>query len=256
MDPLRIRSTAVRLRLVLVAAVIAGGCASAGPEGPPRPGWTSGPAVSLDGARVLVLPAQTVRGVSGDVDAELAFGLESRGERVSWILPAELRRALERSPGLQANPDALPVGMFLQAEVRRIGDPLYGELRRMAALTDAAAAFLPVAVRARPAADSVPAGVEIVAALVDVRSGGVLWSGVVEGLGVAGSPAALAAAVDALALAMMGSTGVESDDTRDPEDGGDASGGPPRHGHDGMRRGGAASGADGAGGGGALHLFR
>lgn len=247
--------TAVRLRLALLAALAVGGCAAAPPAGPPRPGWTSGPAVSLDGARVLVLPAQMVRGIAGDVDAELAFGLETRGDRVSWILPAELRRALERSPGLQANPDALPVGMFLQAEVRRIGDPLYGELRRMAALTNAAAAFLPVAVRARAAADSVAAGVEIVAALVDVRSGGVIWSGVVEGLGVAGSPGALAAAVDALAVAMMGSTGVDRDDTQDPEDGGDAPGAPPLDGPRGMR-GDRASDADGAGGGGPVHLRR
>ena len=147
----------------------------------------------------MLFPVQTLDGVGNQADAELAFALSSRAVDVTWILPSEMRRALQASPGLDVRLEGLPVGVFLQAEVRRVGDPLFGILRRMGALTDGDVALLPVLARHRELNAEPPPGVEIAVALVEVRTGRVLWFGVVEGEpGAADDPRALASAADAL----------------------------------------------------------
>ncbi len=152
----------------------------------------------------MLLPVQRSVGVAGDLDAELAFGLKERGAGVHWVLPAALDEALGRSPGLQTNTRGLPVGVFLGAEVHRIGDPLYGDLRRLGALANADFALLPV----QAALEASPGGggaVRLWTALVQVRTGRVLWFGIVEGdPGAAGDPRPLASAVDELTRALFG----------------------------------------------------
>ena len=87
-----------------------------------------------------------------------------------------------------------------QAQVNRIGDPLYGYLRRLSAISNGTLALIPVEVRHRASTAERPGAVEVVAALVDVRSGRVPWFGVVQGApGDGSSPGALASAADALA---------------------------------------------------------
>lgn len=130
----------------------------------------------------MVLPAQTVRGPMEGTDPELAYALGERSASVRWVFPSELREVLARSPGVSVRIDALPVGMFMQAEINRVGDPLYGDLRRLAALTGADIALIPVEVRARAdTASSGVARVEIAAALLSARTGRVYWFGIVEG---------------------------------------------------------------------------
>ena len=92
----------------------------------------------------MVLPVQQVLGVMGDPNAEIAFGLGERNAEITWILPSEVEEALRRSPGIRADTRRLPVGQFLSAEVQRIGDPLYGELRRLSSLVEAEAVLIPV----------------------------------------------------------------------------------------------------------------
>jgi len=151
----------------------------------------------------MVLPVQRVEGLAGDADAELAFALGTRLGEVDWVLPPALRRALEGSPALDVRLDALPVGVFLQAEVERIGDPLFGAMIRLGALTGGDVALLPVAVRYRPAADAESGVGEVVAVLLDVRTGYVAWFGVEAGQpGEVSDPAVLASALDALARRM------------------------------------------------------
>jgi hypothetical protein len=151
----------------------------------------------------MVLPVQSNLGVPGDVDAELAFGLNGRGQGVDWILPARLQEAVDRAPGLGASLRGLAVGQFETAEVRRVGDPLYGELRRLAALVDGEVVLIPVT--AGPAPDSTGAvAVRLSAALVHVRTGRVLWFGVAQGdAGPPEDPRALASAVDRLARTLL-----------------------------------------------------
>src|SRR5688500_3395544 len=161
----------------------------------PTAGLDRGGVPSLRGVQVMLLPVQSTRGITGNVDAELADALGARGEGVRWLLPPALRAVLARSPATDVPLDALPVGVFLQAEVERIGDPLYGQLRRLAALADGRLALIPVEVRHRPDAAERPGAIEVVATLIDTSNGVVFWFGVVEGDPGAGSdPRALATA--------------------------------------------------------------
>ena len=150
----------------------------------------------------MVLPNQQVAGVMGDVDAEVAFALRHRGNGITWIFPPRLQEALDRSPGLGGRIRGLPVGVFDAAEVHRVGDPLYGDLRRVAALVDAEVALVPV--RAWSHSSQEGPRVRISSALIHVRTGRVSWFGVVEGDAAEGSdPAGLASAAEALARALL-----------------------------------------------------
>lgn len=170
---------------------------------PPGPGTSQGTPPDLRGASVMVFPVQRASGVTGDVDAEVAFALRSRGVGVHWIFPPQLQKALDRSPNLDSRIQGLPVAEFGEAEVRRIGDPLYGELRRLAALVNGQVAFIPLTA----AAVRDPSGgfaVEMAATLIDIRSGRVLWFGVVKGdVRQTNGPGVLASAADVLARTLL-----------------------------------------------------
>jgi hypothetical protein len=160
-------------------------------------------APDLRGIRVLILPVQQNFGVRGDLDAELAYGLRERGRDVAWIATSEVEEVLARSPALQTRTRGLPVGIFVQAEVQRIGDPLFGELRRIAALVDAQAVVLPVQATLASAPGEDPR-IRLWTALVDVRSGRVPWFAVLEGGAFPpGDPRALASAVDEVARSLL-----------------------------------------------------
>ncbi len=94
----------------------------------------------------MVLPFQLSPGVSQGVlaDPELAHALRTRGEGVKWVFPPEMDEILERSPGVPTQIRGLPVHIFLQAEVDRVGDPLFGQLLRLGGLTGADVALIPV----------------------------------------------------------------------------------------------------------------
>ena len=170
------------------------------------PAPASGPlaAPGLAGQRVVVFPVQNAS-VPGDADRELAFALSGRGGTDQWVLPGDLRRSLARSPQLDVPLNQLPVGQFLRAEVRRVGDPLYGMIRRAAALSDSDLALLPVGIAFRPATPPAEAGtVELMAAVVNVTSGVVIWLDRVEGSATsAADPAGLARVMDALATSLL-----------------------------------------------------
>lgn len=165
----------------------------------------------LRGRRVLVLPVQQVTGVRGDIDAELAYTLETIGRGVAWIRPEEVEEILGRSPGMDARTQGLPVARFLSAEVRRIGDPLYGQLRRLSALVDAEVVLLPVAATFEPNAASPGSGprVRLTTALIEPRTGQVVWFGVEEGGEFAqNDPRGLASAVERVARTLLWYVGI------------------------------------------------
>lgn len=185
----------------MALALALSGCART--TAPPAPGTSQGTPPDLRGSRVMVLPVQEKRGVPGNLDAELAFGLQERGEGVTWILPEALDEALVTSPGMDVSLRSMPVGMFDGGEVRRVGDPLYGQLRRLSALTDADWALIPVRAAAVADADGTVA-VQLWATLIHVRTGRVLWFGVVEGERAApDDPRGLASAMDKLARTLL-----------------------------------------------------
>ena len=182
-----------------LAVIVASNCGP--PPEPPGPGEARGLIPDLRGSTVMVLPVQLKTGVPQDilVDPELAHSLRTRGEGVSWIFPPELDDILRRSPGLQTQIRNLPVHVFLQAEVNRIGDPLFGHLVRMAGVMGANVALLPVELSYGEAGAYL-----LSAALVEVRTGRVSWYGVLEGApGEEGTPGALASATEMLARVIL-----------------------------------------------------
>lgn len=190
-----------RLGAALALALTASACGR-GRAPVPEPGASQGTPPDLRGSTVMVLPFQSSAGMAGDVDAELAFGLRDRGAGVDWLLPPRLQQALERSPGLSTRLHGLAVGAFSTGEVQRVGDPLYGDLRRLGALVDADVALVPL--RAWVHAGESGSRVRLSATLIHVQTGRVLWFGVVEGEAWEPSDVrALASAVDALAKRLL-----------------------------------------------------
>ncbi len=152
----------------------------------------------------MVFPFQDRVGVGTDADSELAFTLQSLGEEVDWVLPAELREAVQSTPGMDLRVGGLPVSMFLRAEVRRVGDPLYGYLLRASALVNSQVALIPVVVRPSVPTEDAPARMEMVAVIIATRTGDVVWFGVEAGEeGGPNDPAAVASAAEALARRLL-----------------------------------------------------
>lgn len=149
----------------------------------PQPGESRGFPPDLRGRSVMLLPVQQNLGIPGDPSAELAFALTDRTEEVEWILEEDVQEVLRRSPGIDADTRGLPVGVFRQSAVERIGDPLYGQIRRMAALVGADVVVLPVAVsfEANPDVPGSTPRVRFMATILDARTGRVLWFGIEEG---------------------------------------------------------------------------
>jgi len=184
---------------VLPLVLVILGCGGGGAPGPATPPPSYGGIPDLSGRMVLLFPAQSVRDGLGLIDPEIRFAVEEGGGWVRWVLPEELRRAMARSPAVRVIPDRLSSGVFLRAEVRRVGDPLFGELRRSAALVGAETVLIPVEVLYREGEPGTDGRVEIAAALVDVRSGRVHWFGRVQGLpGDRRDPGVLASAAGEL----------------------------------------------------------
>lgn len=187
---------------ILLATVLTLGCAGSTP--PPAAGEFVGAIPDLRGRRVMVFPTQVGAGVPGDASPEIAFALRARGPQVDWIGPEELEALLARSPSVDSRVRGLPVGVFLNTVVERIGDPLFGQLLRLGALANSDIALIPVTVR--PGAEGVGgvSVVEIAATIVNVRTGAVIWFGVVAGRpGSVADFATVASAAEALAETLL-----------------------------------------------------
>ena len=130
-------------------------------------GWGSGTAVSDSVLRRL--------------DGEIAYWLAERAPAVRWILPARIDAELRRSPVLDIRPRELAVGAFRRAEVKRIGDPLFGDIRRLAAIFEARYALVPVGAAIQPDSAGTGYAVEIAVAVIDAMNGYVGWFGVTRG---------------------------------------------------------------------------
>lgn len=190
--------------LPVMLAVLSTGCA--GTAAPPGPGESRGFPPDLRGRTVILLPVQQNLGVRGDVDAEIRFAFTDLGREVDWVFEDEVQEVLARTPGMDTRTRGLPVSIFGAAEVERVGDPLYGQLRRMSALVQADAILIPIAASFEPnetIVDGQPR-VRLIATLVEPRTGRVLWYGVEEGGDFEQSdPRALASAVETLAATVF-----------------------------------------------------
>jgi hypothetical protein len=114
------------------------------------------------------------------LEAELAYWLPEQAPRTRWVLPDAIARAAERSPTLDVRPRELPVRDFLRARLQSVGDPLYGDLRKLNILVDARVALLPVGAVWIPEQSGL-GRVHMAVALIDTFGGAVVWYGVVAG---------------------------------------------------------------------------
>ena len=162
-DPL-VPARARSLALLLLAAVSACGGRAAETEEP-------APAPNLAGVRVMILPVQAP--APGQIDAELAFWLADHSPATDWVPPAELERAVRRSPALRLRLDALPRPVAQVGGERRVLDPLYGALRQLGAVVDADYALVPLDTQI--ATDTAGTTVTLAVALVNIRGGIVVW---------------------------------------------------------------------------------
>lgn len=160
----------------------------------------------LAGQPIPVLPITYVVADSG-VSPQLPAGLQprlawadslvgeallGRGPEVSWLLPEELRRIARRAPGTVSNPDRMGQALLRSDGLKRIPDPLFSQLRSLAAMSNARQVMVPAAVRFTRVAEGVRA--EVVLVLADARSGALLWRS---------TPYAIAATPDAALSAAM-----------------------------------------------------
>lgn len=153
---------------------------------PPLPSAASAPV--LAGVKVVLFPVQAgsvpspVPQQHWPVDrarltSEIAYWVQQAKAAPGWITPEQIERAIERSPGLNVDPQALAVGVFQRAQVKSIGDPLFGDIRKIAAVFDGQLVVVPVAAEYVGATrDS--ARLEIATAVIKLDAD-VLWFGVI-----------------------------------------------------------------------------
>jgi hypothetical protein len=139
--------------------------------------------MELGGQRVLILPLQSASGLQVTRERageEIVFALRDRDSRTQWIDPARLRRTLAQSPGFAPDPAALPNDRYMAFGERRIQGPLADAVRRYMALTEARLVVIPRSALARPLDDGMVV-VRLSAAVVDARTGMLVWFGEAEG---------------------------------------------------------------------------
>lgn len=199
--------------------VVWAACGRGAGDGPmPVPGFGI-----LGGQRVLLLPVHYVQPVAGgwlgaagsaeeslrQANAEIAFAVGERRGTTQWIFPEEIARVLGRQPALQVHVYALsadPIRRENAGRLEWVKDPLYGEVRAIAALFDARYAVFPVELgyeepRSREETEGHGA---LWTVLFDARTGIVLWSGTVRGeAGPAASGATVARVAQALARQLV-----------------------------------------------------
>lgn len=181
-----LRRACARRRPALACVLLALAAACGGKQ-KPAPGHPA-PAVSvapmdLGGQRVLILPVQASNGLQFNreqITVELVAALRARDTRTQWIDPARLRRSLASSPNFAPDPAALPNDRYEVYGDRRIQGGLADAVRRYMALTEARLVVIPRSA-VLVTSDSVPAFVRMNVAVVDARTGYVVWYGEADG---------------------------------------------------------------------------
>lgn len=212
----------VRLAAAILAAalVLAASAPASAQERRPAVGY---------GVPMLVLPVQAVSPAPGGMlpggatapsearsraTSELDFAIAESEATSSWTGPSKITERAGNNPLLKADPVRLPVAGLERLEVGRdrVPDPLHGQIRGLAALTDARLVLVPTRLGYEAAPDSsaaasssggssgeeadptpAPGRAVLHVSLLDVRAGRVLWRGEVYGSAAPpGSSAAVA----------------------------------------------------------------
>ncbi len=194
----------VRRAWHLIGLALAAGCGPKKAAEPPAPAPTAPlPLAGLAGQRVPLFPLTLVgaedtlhwealiadrRAALDKSDSIIGTLLGGRAPEVTWVGPAELRRAARRAAGIAAEPDQMGTA-FLRAEgLIDVPDPLRYQLRTLVGLAGGRYAMVPAGLvfrrtPGRPAARPPVATAELSVVLVDTRLGKVGWRTVARGEG-------------------------------------------------------------------------
>ena len=128
-------------------------------------------------------------------NALLDSAVRRDGREVNWMGLEEQRRAARRNPTLGLEPDRFATSYLIGARMDKVPDPLFAQLRSMAAMTNARFAVVPAGVRITGTAGAYTASYILVVA--DARTGKIMLR-----IRTTGRPAATAEAALASAAAM------------------------------------------------------
>jgi hypothetical protein len=115
-------------------------------------------------------------------DSLIGRFLTERAPEVEWVLPAELRAAARRAPGVLTNPDRMGTAILRAEKLEVVPDPLRSQMRSLTAVAGDRYAAVPAAlVFSRSVDGQGEALLHMV--LADVRFGRVGWRSVARGTG-------------------------------------------------------------------------
>jgi hypothetical protein len=166
------------------------------------------PVGSLSGSNVLLLAVGgVVVGDSGSslpelegrrtallesANAALDTAVRRDGREVNWMGLPEQRQAARRNPTLGLDPDRFATAYLVDAAAASVPDPLWGQIRSLAAITGARFAVVPPGVRIGGSSGALVASYIMVVA--DARTGAVIFRARATGRPAATPEAALASA--------------------------------------------------------------
>jgi len=192
---------------IAVAVMLAAGACSSNPDPepyvPPEP--VAFPTMAFSGQGVALFPVTLMVAEEelgwGDLlrpreeglhtaDSIIQTFLTERLPEVEWILPAALRRAADRAPGMLPNPDHMGTAVLRAQGMDRVPDPLISELRNLTAVAGNRWAAVPASLvfleveQGGAAGDSAGMGrAELTMVMVDVRRNNIPYRSVASGTG-------------------------------------------------------------------------
>lgn len=183
---------AQRLTAVLVALVLGtAGCGSSQPAVTVPAPASPLPTAGLAGQQVTVYPVTLVaaaealgwgeelsprREALDRADSIIGALLLERSPEVTWILPAALRRAARRAPGLLTDPHRMGTALLRTPRLVRVPDPLRSQMRTLNGVAGGRFALVPASLVFAEGPDGADGGeAELTLVVADVRTGRVVW---------------------------------------------------------------------------------
>ena len=183
---------------LLSLCLAATACATKGVTRVPPPPVIALPTEALSGSTIAVFPLTTMgvdtvlgwgqffvdrRQAFDRVDSILTSTLNRRIPQITWLPPAELRRAAAKAPGLLTDPDQMALHLLQTHALASIPDPLASQLRQLAGVATGGRYIIAPANLWFEHVSNILGRVRIVVALADVRRGAISWSATVSGTG-------------------------------------------------------------------------
>lgn len=185
------------LVVVLGVALACAGSSGGGDQAPVPAAVLPLPTAGISGEVVTVYPLTLIaaaellgwqtalgarRAALDRADSIIGALLVERSPEVQWVMPAQLRHAAARAPGLLANPDQIGTALLRAPDASKIPDPLRSQMRALNGVAGDRYALVPAAL-VFVASPEGGGEAELSIVLADVRSGLIGWRTVAHGRG-------------------------------------------------------------------------